>query len=108
MVWERDTKKVDTKEIKIIKKKTKRSDPRNLIIELENMLPKFLSHTSNIVNQYATVKCLKESLTTNEALVHMDFSENYSYKYSEEVQSMHFWWQPWSSLTSYSSGLFKK
>ncbi|KAF9409133.1 hypothetical protein HW555_011412 [Spodoptera exigua] len=90
MVWERDTKKVDTKEIKIIKKKTKRSDPRNLIIELENMLPKFLSHTSNIVNQYATVKCLKESLTTNEALVHMDFSENYSYKYSEEVQSMHF------------------
>ncbi|KAH9631435.1 hypothetical protein HF086_014280 [Spodoptera exigua] len=90
MVWERDTKKVDTKEIKIIKKKTKRSDPRNLIIELENMLPKFLSHTSNIVNQYATIKCLKESLTTNEALVHMDFSENYSYKYSEEVQSMHF------------------
>ncbi|KAH9629437.1 hypothetical protein HF086_013351 [Spodoptera exigua] len=90
MVWERDTKKVDTKEIKIIKKKTKRSDPRNLIIELENMLPKFLSHTSNIVNQYATIKCLKESLTTTEALVHMDFSENYSYKYSEEVQSMHF------------------
>lgn len=90
MVWEKDTKKVDTKEIKIIKKKAKRSDPRNLIIELENMLPKFLSHTSNIVNQYATIKCLKEALTTNEALIHMDFSENYSYKYAEEVQSMHF------------------
>ncbi|CAF4947360.1 unnamed protein product [Pieris macdunnoughi] len=57
---------------------------------MENLLPKFLSHTSNIVNQYITIKKLKESLKSDESLIHMDFSENYAYKYAEEVQSMHF------------------
>jgi hypothetical protein len=90
MEWERDTKQVDNKEIKIVKKNTKTTDPRNLIIKLENMVPKFLSHSSNIFNQYIKIKHLKESLSHNECLIHMDFSENYGYKFSEEVQSMHF------------------
>jgi len=33
---------------------------------------------------------LKDSLGANEVLYHIDFSENYSTKYEEEVQSVHF------------------
>lgn len=42
------------------------------------------------MRQYEAIKKLKENLNLTEALVHVDFSENYSLKFSEEVQSMHF------------------
>ncbi|KAL4710696.1 hypothetical protein ACJJTC_004341 [Scirpophaga incertulas] len=40
--------------------------------------------------QYSTVKELKENLSDNEVLIHVDFSENYLLKYNEEIQSFHF------------------
>ncbi|KAL4715297.1 hypothetical protein ACJJTC_010867 [Scirpophaga incertulas] len=42
-----------------------------------------------MVGQYNAIKDLKKHLTIEEALVHVDFSENYSLKYAE-VQSFHF------------------
>lgn len=40
-------------------------------MQVEDTLPKLLLHTSIIVNQYATIKCLEESVGSNEALMHM-------------------------------------
>lgn len=61
-----------------------------LIKELNDQLPEFLKHIYNIPSQYKSIKLLKENLKKDECLIHMDFSENYSCKYSMEVQSMHF------------------
>lgn len=71
-------------------KRTTNCPPKDLIMKLENELPVFLRHVVNIVHQYQVIKSLKDNLTETEAVVHMDFSENYNTKYSEEVQSFHF------------------
>jgi hypothetical protein len=57
---------------------------------LDTSLPKYMSHQANKIHQYAALKLLKETLTDTEAIIHIDFSENYSCKYDEEVQSLHF------------------
>lgn len=57
---------------------------------LEASLPKYMSHQANKMHQYLALKLLKETLANNEAIIHIDFSENYSCKYGEEVQSLHF------------------
>ncbi|XP_022824557.1 uncharacterized protein LOC111355065 [Spodoptera litura] len=88
--WDRDKKKVGQKEITITKKFKRTTQIRNLILKLEDSLPKFFSHTANIINQYQIITELKKSLNDYEVLIHMDFSENYSYKFAEEVQSLHF------------------
>lgn len=62
--------------------------------ELVNMfavsLQNFRRHLYNIRQQYAFSRALKLNLPANECVVHVDFSENYSCKYSSEVQAVHF------------------
>lgn len=58
--------------------------------KLEGLKSKFLNHVLTIEHQYKAIRMLKATLTTNEVLIHCDFSENYSCKYAHEVQSMHF------------------
>lgn len=57
---------------------------------LQDSIPKFLLHVRNIKHQYQTIDTIKKNLSTDEILIHVDFSENYVCKYSEEVQSAHF------------------
>lgn len=75
-------------------KKTKKEDilssKRNLVSKFCILIDKFMIHVSNIRHQYYVVNKIKNSLTENDVLVHMDYSENYSCKYSEEIQSFHF------------------
>lgn len=54
------------------------------------LISPFFVHIHNIEVQYTTMKNLKENLTASEAVIHVDFSENYALKYAEEVQSFHF------------------
>lgn len=72
------------------KKETQEILPANLIKKLENDMEKFFRHSFNIVHQYNVIKQLKESLSEYEAVVHMDFSENFCTKYNQEIQSFHF------------------
>lgn len=62
--------------------------------ELEEAFQKdmkdFKVHIFNIKQQYAAYKSLRENLSSSEALIHIDFSENFSCKLSEEIQSFHF------------------
>lgn len=64
--------------------------PRNLITQLHDELDVFFKHERNIVHQFNAIKDLKKSLTETDALIHMDFSENYCTKYGEEIQAFHF------------------
>ncbi|KAG5881806.1 hypothetical protein JTB14_004105 [Gonioctena quinquepunctata] len=72
------------------KKETQEILPANLIKKIENDMAKFFRHSFNIVHQYNVIKQLKESLSENEVVVHMDFSENFCTKYNKEIQSFHF------------------
>src|SRR5258705_6778530 len=47
-------------------------------------------HILNIDHQYVTMRSLKNSLSVNECILHMDFSENYLCKYGQEIQQVHF------------------
>lgn len=54
--------------------------------EFEN----FLSHLHKIFHQAKAYKELKSSLKDNEAVIIVDFSQNYQCKYSVETQGVHF------------------
>lgn len=91
--WKKATKEVVTK--KGLKKNQvvtvkERITTKPAIKELESLISPFFVHIHNIEVQYATIKNLKENLTASEAVIHVDFSENYALKYAEEVQSFHF------------------
>lgn len=64
---------------------------KGLVDELENIFfNKYMIHVGNIKHQYKIIRKLKETLDENSVLIHVDFSENYSLKYAEEIQSVHF------------------
>ncbi|KAJ8887383.1 hypothetical protein PR048_013598 [Dryococelus australis] len=43
-----------------------------------------------VLHQHEVLKYQKENLQFNEAVIHMDFSENYKCKFAEETQAFHF------------------
>ncbi|CAH0547526.1 unnamed protein product [Brassicogethes aeneus] len=63
---------------------------KKLVSILEDTLQSFLIHAGNIAHQYQTIAQLKKNLSENDVLIHIDFSENYSCKYGEEIQAVHF------------------
>lgn len=60
---------------------------KELVLVLEETLKSFLLHAGNIAHQYQMMTQLKKKLSTNEVLIHIDFSENYCCKYREEIQN---------------------
>lgn len=58
--------------------------------EFHDRLFRFRRHIFNIRWQYGAYGKLQENLRNNECLLHVDFSENYSCKYSQEIQAVHF------------------
>lgn len=93
--WGKTTKEIVTKngqkkkQTLTVKDKITTS-PLTALNELEKSLNTFFLHIHNIESQYTTMKYLKENLLVTEAVIHVDFSENYSLKFAEEVQSFHF------------------
>jgi len=61
-----------------------------LACDFHDRLFRFRRHIFNIRWQYGAYRQLRENLRSNECLIHVDFSENYSCKYSKEIQSVHF------------------
>lgn len=74
----------------VTKKETLYDFPRNIILQLEKNLTGYMKHCTNIWTQYKNIKELKNNLTPQEVVIHVDFSENYCVKYHEEIQSFHF------------------
>ncbi|XP_062847785.1 uncharacterized protein LOC134310183 isoform X1 [Trichomycterus rosablanca] len=56
---------------------------------IEN-LPNFAIHLFNIKHQFVALKTLRETLSETDVAVHVDYSENYSCKYSREIKETHF------------------
>lgn len=82
-----------TGKVKVITKVAKiplSQPPKKVLDEFLCRLETFLMHQGNIKHQYCNIKSLKENLKEDESIIHMDFSENYNLKHSEEIQSFHF------------------
>ncbi len=71
-------------------KKTMEDTQDNLVELFHTLLHKFKRHTFNINQQYSYCRELKKNLSKEEAVIHIDFSENYTCKYSSDIQAVHF------------------
>lgn len=56
----------------------------------EQLKKKFTRHVFNIRQQFNSLETLKDTIDETEAVLHVDFSENYNCKLAEEIQAMHF------------------
>ncbi|KAK3102875.1 hypothetical protein FSP39_014573 [Pinctada imbricata] len=63
---------------------------KTLLEDTNVELQKTCRHVYNIRHQYGAIRSLREKVTGDEAIIHIDFSENFNCKYFEEIQSMHF------------------
>lgn len=61
----------------------------NLVELVHTLLHKFKRHTFNI-NQLLLQIVEKKNMSKEKAVIHIDFSENYTCKYSSEIQAVHF------------------
>lgn len=77
------------KRVKKIQKVLKEGTVDDLLEDLEVQLPSFLEHVFVKRQQARIFKEKMEHLTEEEAVVQVDFAENFSCKYQGEVQSAH-------------------
>ncbi|KAK0143486.1 hypothetical protein N1851_018398 [Merluccius polli] len=86
----KDAKDDTTTIVRYTLKKQVEDTQENLVDLFHALLHKFKRHTFNITKQFFYVRELKKTLSEEEAIIHIDFSENYTCKYSSEIQSVHF------------------
>ena len=89
MVWKKVPVEINgkTKEkMKIINVKTTKED---FLALMKEEIVEFMDHVERVKNQYNQVKQLKEILPSNQAMVQMDFAEDYKCQSQDEIQSAH-------------------
>ncbi|CAH2105374.1 unnamed protein product [Euphydryas editha] len=64
--------------------------PKEVIEKFEQLLPPYMKHCANNVSKNNYIKHLKQNLPENDCIIHVDFSENYNTKYTNEIQPFHF------------------
>ncbi|KAG8328972.1 hypothetical protein J6590_108690 [Homalodisca vitripennis] len=82
--------KGNKKQVKKATKKTFTCTIGDLVEEIEKNIITYMFHCGRIKGQYKAVSDKKENLQQDEIIIHIDFSENYNGKFSEEIQSVHF------------------
>ncbi|KAI4800038.1 hypothetical protein KUCAC02_016575 [Chaenocephalus aceratus] len=86
----REKKNKDGKKDKVPMKITVNIVLADLLEMFQGQLRHFKRHTFNIKSQFTHDRELRKSMTNQEYLIHVDFSENYSCKLAAEIQAMHF------------------
>ena len=66
-----------------------RTKVSNLIDKFQESLT-FRRHNFNIYHQFTMHRDMKRPLEENVCVIHVDFSENWNFKYTSEIQSMYF------------------
>ena len=87
---ERILKRGEKKTVCITVKKDMSGTIDDLYDEFHRSAVAYKKHLFNLTNQQRYYKTLKNTLQQNEALIHVDFAENYLSKMHQEIQSMHF------------------
>jgi hypothetical protein len=87
-IYETDGKNVRTQKVV---KEPNQTTVEHLLNDAQDLVKtKFCNHVFNIRHQFCSLKSLCDNLQTNEILRHVDFSENYACKLSDEIQRLHF------------------
>ncbi|KAK3786606.1 hypothetical protein RRG08_027564 [Elysia crispata] len=76
--------------VAFVMKTQKCSGLEDLWVIFNEQLRTYKKHFFNMVKQFGFYKELKEDLTEHDALIHIDFSENYFCKWDSEIQSAHY------------------
>ncbi|KAJ0172476.1 hypothetical protein K1T71_011615 [Dendrolimus kikuchii] len=76
--------------IRVVKKEKIVTRPRDAIHVFEKHLENFSKHCGRVTAQHNAIKTLKDYLQPEEAIIHVDFSENYKCQYAKEIQAVHF------------------
>jgi len=81
----------EQKSAKVTRKCCKRGPLKQLKSSVcEYVREQLAQHVYNVRHQFRAYRTLKQSIETNEAVIHVDFSENYICKNAVEIQSAHF------------------
>ena len=80
----------DNRTCVVTKKMEVTSNKHQIQDDFNNRLLKFRRHLFNIRHQFSKCRELRKDLQKSECIIHIDFSENFSGKYSREIQSVHF------------------
>ena len=86
----RNVKNQGEKVVTFTKKVTKTGSLRQIKTEFDNLMKAFRKHYFIMCNQFKNYANVKDNLTEKEAMIHIDFAENYVGKYASEIQSAHF------------------
>lgn len=78
------------KEITITVKEEQTGRLNILVDKFSEEINRYERQVFSIENQHRHYRELKENLKVNEAMIHIDFLENYACKLGTEIQSMHF------------------
>lgn len=78
------------KEVTKITKENKTWKYKEFVRIFQQDMTNFKKHVFNIQQQYKAYRMCIDNLAEGEVVMHIDFSENYNCKLSEEVQSHHF------------------
>ncbi|GBN77795.1 hypothetical protein AVEN_59587-1 [Araneus ventricosus] len=66
-------------------KETVECSKQELLKAFMKSMPTFMQHVNNVNHQHQIINKIKENLQKKEALLHIDFSENFNCKYAEEI-----------------------
>lgn len=61
-----------------------------LVSLFEKQLAQFAAHQFRAIHQFRQIRQVKSDISANDLILHIDFSENYASKYSDETQAVHF------------------
>ena len=78
------------KEVKFTTKLEKSGEIAAVADKFSDEMTRFKRHVFNVENQIQQYRFMKEHLSQNEVLIHIDFAENYECKMARQIQSMHF------------------
>lgn len=80
----------EVKEVRNVLLEKRHTSIEKLVELTQDHLSNFSRHIYNIKHQFERLRSLRETLTQNDVVIHIDYSENYSCKYSREIKETHF------------------
>ncbi|XP_052227670.1 uncharacterized protein LOC127842276 [Dreissena polymorpha] len=81
---------IEEKEVHVTSKQKHTGTVDDLMDKINTQIRRYASHIYRMYTQYNYYSMKKNSLSDNEAILHIDFSENFECGYGKEIQSVHF------------------
>ena len=87
---QRQFKDGNVKVVSFVDKKEHTDSAQNVWITFHQQLKVFKQHIFYVTSQYAFYTKVRDNIQSQEAVIHVDFSENYECKWESAIQSAHY------------------